>query len=208
MKTKFTHKKMIKVIAALVMLISFYQKTNAQLLDSLTLDSLAPYTSIEEGLKHPELVIKLELRKKKLKKFPIEILQFTNLQYLDLSRNDIEELPDEIGQLKNLQYFAISKNGLQELPPQIGNLKNLYYLEINNNELTALPWEIGKLEKLRSLDLWSNNIDKFPDQIKDLKNLRFMDLRVIMIPDKEQARVQAMLPNTKIEFSPFCKCEQ
>jgi len=210
MKTKSTLKKPIKVITTLLMFILFLQQTNAQqkLLDSLTLDSLAPFTSIEEAVKNPEQVIKLELRKKKLKKFPPEILTFTNLQYLDISKNDIEELPDEIGQLKNLQYFAMSKSNLQELPPQIGELTNLYYLELNNNDLTSLPREIGKLEKLKNLDLWSNDIDKFPNEIKNLKNLQLFDLRVIMIPDAEQARVQALLPHTKIYFSPFCKCEQ
>jgi Leucine-rich repeat (LRR) protein len=198
------------MIITLLFSVLVFTKSSAQsqLLDSLTLDTLTAYTSIAEAIKNPEQVIKLELRKKRLKKFPLEILQFTNLQYLDLSRNDIEELPDEIGQLKNLQYFAISRNGLQELPTQIGQLTNLYYLEANNNDLTSLPMEIGKLEKLKNLDLWSNELDKFPTEIKNLKNLMLMDLRVIMIPDTEQARVQGLLPHTKIYFSPFCKCAQ
>ena len=186
------------------------QKTNAQnqLLDSLTLDTLTAFTSITEALKHPEQVIKLELRKKRLKEFPPEIFQFPNLQYLDLSKNNISELPEEIGTLQNLQYFAISRNGLEELPHQIGNLINLYYLEANNNDLTSLPTEIGKLEKLRNLALWSNDVDKFPTEIRNLKNLTLFDLRVIMIPDAEQARVQSLLPHTKIYFSPYCKCQQ
>lgn len=190
--------------------ILLFQKTNAQnqLLDSLTLDTLTAFTSIPEALKHPEQVIKLELRKKRLKEFPPEIFQFPNLQYLDLSKNNISELPEEIGTLKNLQYFAISRNGLEELPHQIGDLINLYYLEANNNDLTSLPTEIGKLEKLRNLDLWSNDVDKFPTEIRNLKNLTLFDLRVIMIPDAEQARVQSLLPHTKIYFSPYCKCQQ
>ncbi len=190
--------------------ILIFQKASAQteLLDSLALDKVFVYTSIEEAMLQPEQVIRLELRKKRLKKFPVEILAFHNLQYLDLSKNDIEELPEEIGQLKNLQYFAISKNGLQEFPHQLGELKNLYYLEANNNELTSVPWEIGKLNKLEYIDLWSNEIDKFPEEIKNLKNLKMMDLRVIMIPDMEQARIQSLLPHTKIYFSPYCKCAQ
>ncbi len=178
------------------------------LLDSITLDTLTPFTSIEEALKHPEQVIKLELRKNKLKTFPTEILKFTNLQYLDLSKNNIKEIPNEIEQLKNLQYFAISKNGLEELTPQIGQLTHLYYLNINQNELTTLPIDIGKLESLRNLDMWSNNVDKYPEEIKNLKKLELLDLRVILIPDAEQERVQYLLPHTKIYFSPFCKCQQ
>jgi Leucine-rich repeat (LRR) protein len=194
----------------LIFLFVVFQNVNAQtaLLDSLTLDTLTAFTSLDEALKHPEQVIKLELRKKKLKKFPVEILQFINLQYLDLSKNSIKELPIEIGQLKNLQYLAVSKSGLEELVPQIGELKNLYYLNLNQNELSSLPREIGNLENLRNLDLWSNNIDTFPDEMKQLKNLKVLDLRVILIPDAEQYRVQYLLPHTKVYFSPYCKCQQ
>src|ERR1035437_6708970 len=202
--------KVLKSITVVLLFVLSLQKTFAQseLLDSLTLDTLTAFTSIAEALKHPENVIKLELRKKRLKKFPPEIFKFTNLQYLDLSKNNIREIPDEIGQLKNLQYFSIFKNDLLVLPPQIGGLINLYYFDADNNSLTHLPPEIGKLEKLKVLDLWSNDIDKFPTEIKNLKNLISFDLRVIMIPDAEQARVQSLLPHTKIYFSPYCKCAQ
>ncbi len=194
----------------LVFSVLFFQKSVGQtvLLDSLTLDTLTAYTSIESAMKDPEKVIKLELRKKRLKSFPMEILKFPNLQYLDLSKNDIKDLPVEIGQLNNLQYFAISKNGLQELPLQIGELTNLYYLNANQNDLSSLPPQIGKLTKLRNLDLWCNNIDKFPDELMNLKSLKVLDLRVILIPDMQQNNLQALLPNTKIYFSPFCKCQQ
>ena len=202
--------KSLKSITAVLLFVLSFQKISAQseLLDSLTLDTLTAFTSIDEALKHPEDVIKLELRKKRLKKFPPEIFKFTNLQYLDLSKNSIQEIPDEIGQLKNLQYFSIFKNDLRELPTQIGGLTNLYYFDADNNSLTSLPREIGKLQKLKVLDLWSNDIDKFPIEIKDLKNLTSFDLRVIMIPDAEQARVQSLLPHTTIYFSPYCKCAQ
>lgn len=205
-------KKQQKILHLLCtgMLFLFSQAMFAQteLLDSITLDRTFVYTSIEEAMQHPELVIKLELKKKKLKQVPPEVFLLPNLQYLDLSKNKIRELPDEIGQLKNLQWLALSKNELQELNPKIGNLKNLYYLEINNNELTALPFDIGRLEKLQYLDLWSNDIGRFPEEIKNLKNLKMMDLRVIMIPDADQKRIQSLLPHTKIHFSPYCNCGQ
>ncbi len=211
MKSASLHKNLVKSVLSLllfIILFSHNNKAHAQLLDSLTLDTMTAFISIEDALKHPDQVIKLELRKKRFKKFPPEIFKFTNLQYLDLSKNNIQNIPDEIGTLKNLQYLSISRNGLEEITPQIGNLKNLYYLEANNNDLTSLPAEIGKLEKLKNLDLWSNDIDKFPVSMRDLKNLELVDLRVIMIPDAEQARLQSYLPHAKIYFSPFCKCAQ
>jgi Leucine-rich repeat (LRR) protein len=204
-------KSIIKISSIISLLLLFsFQKVIAQniLLDSLTLDTLKAYTSLQEALKNPELVIKLELRKKKLKEFPVEIFKFPNLQYLDLSKNDIKKIPAEIGQLKNLQYFSISKTGLESLPPQIGELTNLYFLNANQNEISTLPAQIGKLTKLKKLDLWSNNIDKYPNEIKNLVSLQTLDLRVILIPDDEQERVQNLLPRTKIYFSPYCKCQQ
>ena len=209
MKKKSSYYSFLRT-SILLVLIVVSQKNFSQtvLLDSLTLDTMHAYTNLEDALKNPEKVIKLELRKNKLKSFPMEILKFPNLQYLDLSKNSIKELPIEISQLKNLQYFAISKNSLEEFPPQIGDLSNLFYLNANQNELTAIPHAIGKLVKLRNLDLWSNNIDGFPEELKELKSLKILDLRVILIPDAQQNNIQAMLPNTKVYFSPYCKCQQ
>jgi Leucine-rich repeat (LRR) protein len=200
----------VKIIILFIAAIAFQTKAIAQntLLDSLTLDTLYAYTSIEEALKNPDKVIKLELRKKKLKTFPKEIFQFKNLQYLDLSKNDIKEIPSEIASLKNLQYFSISKNSLESLPVELGELSNVYYFNANQNELTAIPYQMGKLSKLQYMDLWSNNIESFPNELKDLKSLKVLDLRVILIPDAEQDRIQAMLPKAKVYFSPFCKCQQ
>lgn len=197
-------------ITFLLFFIALFCKNTAQaqLLDSLTLDTLTAFTSLEDALKDPDKVIKLELRRKKLKEFPREIFKFKNLQYLDLSKNSISTIPAEIAELKDLQYFSISKNGLESLPPQIGDCVHLYYLNANQNELTSLPPQIGKLEELRNLDLWSNNIENFPEDLKKLKNLKVLDLRVILIPDEEQAHIASILPWAKVYFSPFCKCQQ
>lgn len=198
------------IFISILMFLLFTSKIIAQsgLLDSLTLDTLTAFTSIDKAMKHPYNVIKLELKRNKLKKFPTEIFNFPNLQYLDLTKNNIDEIPHEIGELKNLQYLAMPKNRLQDLPIEIGQLTNLYFLNISQNEISILPNTIGNLINLKNLDMWSNNIDKFPDEMKNLKSLQLLDLRVIMIPDKEQARLQKLLPETKIEFTPFCKCQQ
>jgi Leucine-rich repeat (LRR) protein len=179
----------------------------AQLLDSLVLDTIYSFTSIEEALKQPEKVIKLELRKKKLKNFPTEIYQFNNLQYLDLSKNNLSEIPDSIEVLTQLQYLDVSKNKLQVFSAKIGKLENLFHLNLNNNEFSAIPVTIGNLKKLRSFDLWSNNLDVFPESLSKLKNLRVMDLRAILISDKEQSRIKSLLPRATIHFSPSCNCK-
>ncbi|MGL4597972.1 MAG: leucine-rich repeat domain-containing protein [Bacteroidia bacterium] len=179
------------------------------LMDSLALDTVREFTSIEEAMKNPEQVIRLSLRKQRLKTIPKEVYLFPNLQYLDLSKNQIEEVSDSIGMLTNLQVLILSKNKIQGLPRELGDLYNLRILNINQNELMALPPQIGKLKKLEILDLWSNNLSMFPEELKQLSgSLKVLDLRVILINQDQQNHIRAMLPSTTIYFSPPCKCNQ
>jgi Leucine-rich repeat (LRR) protein len=100
----------------------------------------------------------------------------------------------------------VSRTGLVALPKNIGEMKNLVHLNANQNELEVIPYSFGFLEKLEVADLWSNNLDYFPESMANLKNLRWMDLRNILIPATHQERIQEMLPECKIEFSPPCNC--
>ena len=200
------YKFLFKIILAI--LLSSFQIIKAQhLLDSLTLDTMQGNTSIQEALKNPEAVIKLVLRKQHLKYFPKEILQFKNLQYLDISKNTITDIPDSIYRLSNLQYFACSKTGLKRLPKEIGKLTNLTYLNFNQNDLESLPPQIGNLEKLEILDLWSNNFEEYPPTLSGLKSLKVIDLRNILISDEVQTSIINMLPKAKVYMSPSCKCK-
>lgn len=176
------------------------------LLDSLALATYDEFTDMDSARRDPDKVVKLSLRKKKYKDFPMQILKFKNLQYLDISKNSIKELPDSIIKLKNLQYLIVSKNGLEALPNTIGGLKNLKYLNVNQNEIGRLPYSFGDLENLEIADLWSNNLEYFPETLKKLSKLKTMDLRNILIPQIHQDNIQSMLPNTIIYFSPACKC--
>ena len=178
----------------------------AQLLDSTALSASPVYTTLEEALKNPDTVYRLDLKRNKLKTFPKEILQLKNLQELNLSKNQMIELSEELGELINLQVLDISSNKLQSLPASIGKLRNLIKISAGRNEIIAIPPQIGTLENLEVLDLWDNNLSEFPDEMSNLKKLRWMDLRAILIEDDVQERIQKMLPKTKIHFSPSCNC--
>ncbi|MEO7088588.1 MAG: leucine-rich repeat domain-containing protein [Bacteroidia bacterium] len=187
---------------------AFQKQAKAQLLDSLSLDTMHACTSIAEAMKHPDEVRKLVLRRKHLEAFPKEIFLMHNLQYLDLSKNKITVIPSDIKELKQLQVLQLARNNIDTLPPEIGDLKNLFWLNVNQNGLYALPAEIGKLTNLRILDLWNNNLSFFPDQMKELRRLKMLDLRVIIVSDINQKRLKKMLPHTLIYFSPNCRCEE
>ena len=209
-KSRNDERKSINRIIALfsfITLLLFANISKAQLLDSLSLDTVTAYTNLQEALKNPDAVIKLVLRKQHFKSFPQEILNFKNLQYLDLSKNSIKELPDSIGSLTNLQYFVCSKTGLERIPKQIGMLTNLTYINFNQNELVALPPQIGNLDKLKILDLWSNELDTFPETLANLSSLQVMDLRNILLGDDVQKHLKELMPKAIVHLSPSCKCK-
>ncbi|MGZ3941677.1 MAG: leucine-rich repeat domain-containing protein [Bacteroidia bacterium] len=186
---------------------NLFSQANNVLLDSMQLEEAYSYIDLEEAVKHPEMVIRLELRKKKLKEFPKEIFMFKNLQYLDLSRNQITELPDSIYKLTQLQYLDVSRNKLSSFPKEIGKVSNLVYLHANNNDLLGLPPQIGNLERLRIMDLWSNDLSDFPESLGRLKELSVLDIRAIMINVDVIRQLRKWMPNVDIKYDPPCNCK-
>lgn len=179
----------------------------AQPLDSVTLATKPIYTSLEEALKNPEQVYRLNLRKQKLTSIPIEIGRFTNLQELDISKNKINELPSYIENLPNLQYLDASNNYLTTLPSEIGKCLSLKKLILNRNYIETLPPSMGYLIHLEYLDMWSNSIIEFPESMSLLaETLKELDLRVINMNEERQEAIKALLPKTKIHFSRTCNC--
>lgn len=198
-------RKLLIVFCICLAVPGFAQTTG--LLDSTQLEETYTYMSLEEALKFPDKVIRLELRKKKLKSFPKEIFQFKNLQWLDLGKNNLTELPDSIYLLENLQFLNVSRNKISALPKEIGKMKNLIYLNANNNELVGLPPQIGNLEKLRTLDLWSNELADFPESLSKLKSLRVIDLRAITISQDDLNLLKKWLPQATIHYDIPCNCK-
>ncbi len=179
----------------------------AQLLDSAALASQPVFKSIEEGLKNPEQVYRLSLKKNKLTAIPIEISKFVNLQELDISKNRLKELPVYFENLTHLQYLDASSNHLTSLPPEIGKCIELKKMVLNRNFIEELPSTMGYLNKLEHLDLWSNSIVEFPESFVLLQEtLKVLDLRVINMNLERQEAIKALLPKTLIYFSRTCNC--
>lgn len=196
----------VKYFIFFVFILSTIFCRSQDLLDSLTLAAMAPYTSLKAAIEDKDKVVKLVLRKQKLKTFPKEILDMPNLQYLDLSKNQITEIPDSITRLKKLQFLIMSKNKITSLPKNIGDFVYLRYVDFSRNEISVLPYSFGMLLMLEYADFWDNNLDEFPSSMKYLQNLRYLDLRNILISKEKQENLRNLLPNTKIMFSPPCNC--
>jgi Leucine-rich repeat (LRR) protein len=189
------------LIAIAIILFAF--KTKSQVLN----DTNYIYHSLASALEKPDKVFRLNLSKKQLKEFPQEIFQFKNLQELDISKNKIKELPKEIGILTNLKRFNASFNKLEVLPSEIGYLKNLVYLGLNRNKIVELPTGIGDLQNLEVLEMWDNELYSIPDEISKLTKLKTLELRGILFSNEEGARIDSLLPNTKVMMSPTCNCK-
>ena len=197
----------MKLKTIIISFLLYTTSLNAQLYKLSELDTIKEFKSLEEALKTPDAVIRLNLKGEKLKTVPKAVFLFKNLQELNLTKTRIDILPKEISELKNLQILNISKNQLITLPAEIGELINLKILRASENELEYLPIEIGKLVELRFMDIWSNNLSGLPDEISNLKKLRKIDMRVIQYNERDQTEMKELLPNTEILFSKSCNCD-
>jgi hypothetical protein len=106
----------------------------ASILDDASLWKQKEYTSLEEALKEPANVYRLDLSHNGLTEFPMEILRLINLQTLNLSNNGIEILPADIVKLHKLQYLNLSTNGIKKLPAEIASLRHLKKLDLSQNQ--------------------------------------------------------------------------
>lgn len=197
---------MRKLLILVFTAISFLMDAQKTMLDSVALFSTREFNDLNAALATKDSVYRLVLRKKKLKEFPIEILEFKNLQYLDISKNSISVIPDSLVKLTNLQYFKCSKNNIEELPRNFGYNENLRSIDLSQNEIKALPFSFGRLSKLEFADLWDNNLEEFPASMNQLTSLRMLDLRNILISKTKQEGLQSQLPKTYIYFSAPCNC--
>ncbi len=170
-------------------------------------DTSYVYRSISAASADPDAVFKLNLSNRKLRQFPPEIFNFKNLRELDISHNKIDSIPERISELQNLQRLVASNNKLTSLPNSIGDLTALTFLGLNRNKIEELPVSIGKLQNLEVLELWDNELYKIPDEISNLKNLKMLELRGILFSEEEAARIDSLLPDTKVMISPPCNCK-
>ena len=135
-----------------------------------------------------------------LQRLPASMGQLRQLQQLNLRDNKLATLPPEIGQLSQLQKLYLGGNQLSTLPPETGELGQLQEVDLSGNQLRSLPPEIGQLSQLQSLSLSENQLTTLPPEIGNLKKLRYLDLRGNPLPEAEQARIRALLPECSIEF--------
>lgn len=117
----------------------------------------------------------LDLSKRELDRFPVEILQYPNLKILLLYGNNIKSIPDLIGSFSSLIRLDLSNNQIENLPASFANLTKLESLDLSNNDLSETNLNFANLEKLEILSLANNQIKSLPT-FQNLPKLRILDL--------------------------------
>lgn len=113
--------------------------------------------------------------------FPLHLLEFPELDVLDLSSNTIDgSLPDFLPNVA-LNYLFLHGCSLHgSIPPSIMNLQALHHLDLSENELEGvIPSTMGNLTQMVYLFLAKNKFDSgpFPEFIQNMTNLRDLSLK-------------------------------
>jgi Leucine-rich repeat (LRR) protein len=156
------------------------------------------FTSIEEALKSPDSVFRLDLSNIQLKKFPDAIFKFKNLEFLSLKDDHLKEIPKDISKLKNLKVLDLSGNDFSMLPPEIKSLKKLEEIYLGNNtnlDLDAGFTVLGKLPQLKILHLENDGLQALPQSINKLKYLEKLYLN-----ENELTHLPPFIKNNKKLF--------
>jgi len=188
------------VILAFLILSAF--KVNAQVFPDSSLIN-KEYSSLEEALKEPEKVYRLNLSNQNLK-LPSDSIwaKFQNLEYLNLKNDHLKNIPVGLSYLKNLKVLDLSGNDFKRLPQAFSNLENLEEIYLNdernieldesllvlkdlpnlrivhleNDNLKSFPKSLLYFDNLEILYLNNNSFKKTPVEIQGLKSLKYIDL--------------------------------
>jgi Leucine-rich repeat (LRR) protein len=144
----------------------------AHLLSVEELEHLQAITSLEEAMKSPTTVMKLELVRQELTALPEELRQMKKLQSLNIRGNTIQTLPEWFSELKDLQIVIIEGNGVVDFPQVLAKNTSLRVLYIGENGLTNIPSTIGSMEALEDIYIANNRIESLPSELAQCTALR------------------------------------
>lgn len=194
---------MIKYTSLLIVVFAFLVgHTATAQTDADSIDVNKEFSSLEEALKNPQKVYRLNLSNQAFQIPDSAWLKFTNLQYLSLKNDHLKRIPDGIGYVKTLEVLDLSGNDFKVLPLTFVNLTNLQELYINDDKyfnleknidllssfpklnslhienvgLKSLPETLFKLERVESLYLNNNQFKEFPIELSGLKRLKYVDI--------------------------------
>jgi len=119
----------------LLLLVFVFTSENVTAQSSIdSIQSKKVFVSIDEALKNPENVYKIDLSNQNLQMPDTIWSKFTNLQYFSLKNDHLKKIPEGIGYLKNLRVLDLSGNDFKVLPSTFSNLIKLQELFLNDDK--------------------------------------------------------------------------
>jgi hypothetical protein len=185
---------------------SYASQAQSQVLSLKDLDTAHVFTSLEQALLNPGVVLRLDLSKQKLSGIPDDVFRLSNLQELKLNKCRVTQLPDRFSALPNLQRFQCQHNEIESIPASIFTLRQLKLLDLADNIIESVPDEIDQLTSLETLALWDNPIGYYPERLTEMQHLKVLDVLNNAMSRETQQRIKTGLPNCKLVMSPPCAC--
>ena len=147
-------------------------KSNGQKLDLTNCGSENMDETLGQG--DANQVKDLVLAKNRLKTCPISVLNFTNLEFLDLSCNFLQQLPSELMNLKILRHLNLSNNKFNgPMPSVVYSFAKLEVLMASDNQIDTLDTDaLNKLQFLSVLDIRNNNFSQLQPKISLCPSLK------------------------------------
>jgi len=132
--------------------------------------------------------------------FPSEILNYPDVEILDMSYGHLTSLPESIGELTKLRVAFFSHHDFETIPEVLSQCSSLELIGfrsckiksfsdhalpkhikgiiLTDNQIVSLPASIGTYTHLKKLMLSGNALKTIPDAIADCHNLELLRLSV------------------------------
>lgn len=103
---------------------------------------------MRRGSEHLFLTPYLPAQHNCLETVPVDLVDLTSLEALNLSDNRLCEVPEELGELVKLKELSLSKNQLHTFPVNLYCLANLTTFNVSYNTIQRIPCEVRCLASL------------------------------------------------------------
>lgn len=121
---------------------------------------------------HKKVCLKLDENENK---FPIEILNITDITELEIIGGNFSFITSFIEVLNNLEKLTIVSTKISEFPKEIFELPKCKYLSLKNNRIQTLP-QLTKKSSIETLILNKNYISEINHLLEYMPNLKILDL--------------------------------
>lgn len=137
---------------------TYYQKDNRNPFEK----------KLDAYLANPEKVKILDFQNMSLDDLPEEILQFQNVEVINLSHNYFEKIPSALYYLPNLKRLNMSNNQLQKV--SLRKFERITHLDFSRNNIMTINGQ-SSLETVKNVNLSYNRLLDFPYFRVDLDTL-------------------------------------